>query len=131
MNMINRLFALRSSPPFDQLKDAELVLIAAAVRARRYEPGELIGQAGRPLRNLFVVVGGEVASDGGEEIPTVFGATSLLFGTSLKHPIRAGLKGATCLLIRRAHFHTILNECPGLIIGLLRNSRPVDPARAA
>ena len=64
MNMIDRLFALRASQPFAELRDTELVLIASAARPKSYQPGEVIGLAGRPLRHLYVVVkGGAVFSD--------------------------------------------------------------------
>lgn len=131
MNMIDRLFTLRSSPPFDQLRDAELVLIAAAVRTKAYEAGEVIGVPGRALRHLYVRVSGSATTGNGDELPDVFGAVSLLFGSPLEETIRAGSDGATYLLIRRAHFHTILNECPGLIVGLLRSGNAAEPARAA
>lgn len=131
MNMIDRLFALRGSPPFDQLRDSELVLIASAVRTRRYEPGEVVGVAGRPLRHLYVRVDGGAVTAADDELPNVFGAVSLLFSAPLEQTVRAGSRGATYLLIRRAHFHTILNECPGLIVGLLRGASSAEPARAA
>ena len=131
MTLIDRLFALRNTPPFDQLRESELVLIAAAVRPKKFEPGEIIGDAGRPLRHLYVNIEGSAAVGSGEEAPRVFGAVSLLFGTPLEQTIRAGAAGATYLLVRRAHFHTILNECPGLIVGLLRDGQPRGPARAA
>jgi signal-transduction protein with cAMP-binding, CBS, and nucleotidyltransferase domain len=121
MTLIDRLFALRTSPPFDQLRESELVLIAAAVRPKTFEAGEVIGEAGRPLRHLYVNIDGGAVMGPGTEAPRVFGAVSLLFGTPLDQSIRAGTEGATYLLVRRAHFHTILNECPGLIVGLLRD----------
>ena len=131
MNMIEKLFALRGSPPFAQLRDSELVLIAAAARPRTYEPGELIGLPGRPLRHLFVVVEASAVTAAGTELPKAFGAVSLLFGSPLEVPVRAGPAGVTCLLVRRAHFHTILNECPGFVVGLLRGDKDGEPARAA
>lgn len=131
MNMIEKLFALRASPPFAELRESELVLIAAAARPRSYEPGEVIGLAGRPLRHLFVVVAGSARTASGAELPKAFGAVSLLFGAPLEEPVRAGPDGVTCLLVRRAHFHTILNECPGFVVGLLRGEKAAEPARAA
>jgi signal-transduction protein with cAMP-binding, CBS, and nucleotidyltransferase domain len=131
MNMIDRLFALRGSQPFAELRDAELVLIASAARPKTYQPGEIIGLAGRPLRHLYVVVHGGAVTAAGVELPKAFGAVSLLFGAPLEEPVRAGPEGATCLLVRRAHFHTILNECPGFVVGLLRGDRGGEPARAA
>ena len=123
MSIIDRLFALRASPPFDQLRSSELVLIAAAVRERRYGPGDLIAPAGRPLRSLFVQVEGSVVAADGSPLPPVFGAASLLFGVPAESAVRAGPEGATCLLISRAHFHTIMSECPVLLMGLMRDSR--------
>lgn len=131
MSMIERLFTLRRSPAFSQLRDTELVLIAASARTRRYTAGEIIGAAGRPLRHLFVVVDGEAVTASGRELPGTFGAISLLFGSPLDEAVRAGDTGLVCLIIRRAHFHTILNECPGLVVGLLQAGASAEPARAA
>ncbi|MEX2570084.1 MAG: hypothetical protein WD737_02195 [Gemmatimonadota bacterium] len=126
MNMIDRLFALRTTPPFDQLHEGELVLIAAALRMRRYAPDEVLAVAGRSLRNMYLTADGVVTTASGAQLPRVFGAASLLFGTSVDETLRAGPEGCTCLLVRRAHFHTIVNECPGLVVGLLRGSRELE-----
>lgn len=128
MNTIDRLFELRTTPPFDQLRQSELVLIAAAAWTREYRSGETIGHAGRPLRHLYILAEGS-AEWNGEPVPHVFGTESLLQGTPLDQPIRAGGIGATCILIRRGHFHTILSECPALVVGLLR--RPAAEEIAA
>lgn len=131
MNLIERLFALRNSPYFAQLRENDLVLIASAARARHYGAGELIGAAQRPLRHLFIVASGSAVGSKGEKLPRGFGAESLLFEIPLKGAIRAGPEGAGCLLIRRAHFHTILHECPGLVLGLLQGERDLFGGRAA
>lgn len=122
MSIIDRLFALRASPPFDQLRSSELVLIAAAVKEREYAPGDLIAPAGRPLRYLFVQIRGSIVDDDGVPLPSVFGAASLLFGTPVRTALHAGDEGSTCLVVSRANFHTIMNECPVLLMGLMRDS---------
>ncbi len=127
MSAVDRIFELGRISPFDQLRHAERVLIAAAATERTYAPGEVIGRPGRPLRHLYVCVDGSLEADG-TTLPSIFGTGSLLFGRPLERPVCAGGAGASCILIRRAHFHTIVNECPALIVGLLRDSAPGDLA---
>ncbi len=118
MTVTERLFALQESPPLDMVRDTELPRIALATRARIFVPGEVIAAAGWPLRHLVITIAG-AAEMGGVILPRVFGEESLLFGNDLSTPLRATDAGATCLLITRAHFFTIINECPAVLIGFL------------
>ena len=118
MMVTDKLFALKSTPPFDRLRDAELALIAGVARARRYAPGEIVCSQGEPPRRLYVVVEGTVQNPHGEAMPAVFGAGALLFHLPVPETLSAAPPdGATCLLINKAPFHTTINECPGLLAG--------------
>ena len=118
MTVTERLFALQESPPLDLVRDTELPHIALATRARTFAPGEVIAAEGWPLRHLVITIEGAAEMDG-VTVPRVFGEESLLFGNELSKPLRATAAGATCLLITRAHFFTIINECPAVLIGFL------------
>jgi signal-transduction protein with cAMP-binding, CBS, and nucleotidyltransferase domain len=118
MTVTERLFALPESPPLDLVRDTELPHIALATRARTFAPGEVIAAAGWPLRHLVITIEGTAEMDG-VTLPRVYGEESLLFGNELTEPLRASAEGATCLLITRAHFFTIINECPSVLIGFL------------
>ena len=118
--VIERLFALSATPPFAGLDHEDLALIAAAAGTRRYAAGETVALRGHVLSHLFVVVDGSVVTDHGVVLPPVFGEASLLFGTALAATCHgAPDRGATCILIRRSHFFTMVNECPSLLVGLL------------
>src|SRR5262245_59391876 len=94
-----KLFALRATPPFDRLRDAELALLASVARVRHYAPGEPIGAVGEPLRRLHVVAAGRIQDRGGREIPPVLGVSALLFHRPLEETLSAAPPdGATCLL---------------------------------
>jgi signal-transduction protein with cAMP-binding, CBS, and nucleotidyltransferase domain len=123
MTITEKLFALKATPPFDRLRDGELALLADVARVRRYAPGEVIGAAGERLGRLHVVVDGRVQDQEGEAIPPVFGVGALLFHRPLAETLSAAPPdGATCLMIHAGHFHTAINECPGLLAGFLERA---------
>lgn len=119
MKVAEKMFALRRSPPFDRLFDSEMGPMARACRVRDYRAGELVAPGDRPLRHLYIVVGGSVER-GGVSLPRVFGETSLLLRHLPGQPLVAGAAGARCLLLGRGHFFTLVNECPWLLQGVLR-----------
>jgi signal-transduction protein with cAMP-binding, CBS, and nucleotidyltransferase domain len=118
MNVLERMFALRVTPPFDRLHDSEIVQIASAARVREFAAGESVAPADRPLRHLVIVTEGRIYL-GGEPAPAVFGEESLLLGIPLGHDAVAGSEGATCLLLLRAHFLTLFRECPWILVELM------------
>ena len=126
ISVADRLFALQRCPPLDRVRDAEMPHIAQAARAREYAPGEVIAPADWTLRNLIITIEGETRTSAGPA-PRVFGEVSLLFGTVLDEPLFAGAEGATCLLIGRAHFFTIINECPTVLLGFLERDSASTP----
>ena len=129
MQLTDRLFALRRTPPFDRLRSSELALIAECTRARRFVTGDDLGLAGRPMTRLQVVVEGGFENDQGEDAPQILGLASLLYDQPLESPWRACADGAETLEIRRGHLFTILRECPELALGFLEGEelRLVDP----
>lgn len=119
MTITEKIFALKSTQPFDRLRDSEVVLIAQEARVKRFEPGEFVSSPDKPLRRLHVVTEGEVTDgENGKPLP-VFGVKPLLFNQGAGEILRAGGEGATCLTIKRGNFFTIANECPSLIVGFV------------
>ena len=59
------LAALRATPPFDQLADAEVAALASAAKVEEHADQEVLLDAFTATpRHVFVVVAGEVALDG-------------------------------------------------------------------
>ncbi len=119
MTITEKIFALKSSPPFDKLKDSEIILIAEIVRERHYTAGRLLTGGENPLKNLYITVEGGVFHSGGRSLPPVIGMASLLF-SRVTGPLKASQdKGARCLVISKGQFFTIINECPNLLLRYL------------
>ena len=116
MTITERIFALGSVPPFDRIRAAELALLAEAVRVVRYEPGAVLVGAGDSTRQLLIRVAGSTTIDG-EDAPAVVGYRSLLFEVPVTETVHAGPDGATCLVLSRGHFFTVVNEIPAVIVG--------------
>lgn len=128
MNVIERVFAIRATPPFDRLYDSEIVQIAKASRVRELAAGETLAPTDRPLKYLVIVTRGRI--DFGEEpSPPVFGQESLLLGTPLGVDAVAGPEGATCLLLLRPHFLTVFQECPWILMELMEGPDGKNGAR--
>lgn len=120
MTLAERIFLLRGAKAFAHMYDSEVGSIAGACRVRRYEPGEVLARPGRPLKHLYLVAEGRVLDERAGPMPSVFGATSLLTGQSLDTTLTVDPElGATCLLLGRAHFFTLVNEYPPFLVNLL------------
>jgi signal-transduction protein with cAMP-binding, CBS, and nucleotidyltransferase domain len=124
VTLADRIFLLRGLPAFSRLYDSEVGSIAAVCRVRTYEPGETISRPGQPLRHLYLVASGRVLDERAGPLPAVFGATSLLTGQPLDTALTADPEeGATCFLLGRAHFFTLVHEYPPLLVNLLNEWR--------
>ena len=120
--VIDHLLALKGISPFSRLRDSELVLIANVVREVVYPPGAKVFGTGRPLPALHIVIDGRVQGPDGVALPAVFGVESLLLDQPAVGPLAADpCHGARCLLISRAHFFTMVNECPALTVGFIED----------
>lgn len=118
LTVIERFFKLRDVAPFDRLYDSELSLIAGAAVQRTYAPGHVIVSSGKLLKALFIVVDGCLEDSEGRRLPQVFSPEFLLMGIPAEGDIKASAEqGATCLLISKGHFFTMLYECPALALG--------------
>ncbi|HYE51814.1 MAG TPA: cyclic nucleotide-binding domain-containing protein [Azospirillaceae bacterium] len=123
MTTADRLFTLRGTVPFDRLRSSELTVISEVVRERVWQPGDIICAAGEPVANLYITSDGGARFAGGEPLQPVFGAVSLLFDRPAPEPILADVpSGSRTLMIPKRHFFTIINECPGLLVGFFETA---------
>ncbi|MFB3787639.1 MAG: cyclic nucleotide-binding domain-containing protein [bacterium] len=125
MNLITRVFVLKKIPPFQELLDSELCLIARIARSRRYPPGGVIAGAGTPLSRLYIVAEGYLQLADGTVLPRILGLASLLFEQTAPLDVMAAPGRETvCLTINKDHFFTLIHECPAFVLGLLQQVYP-------
>lgn len=122
MNITNKIFALKGIHPFRELRDSELAVIADTALPRHFDPGMPLWRAGKPLQYLYVTLEGAVRMKGGDAMNAVFDIDSLLFDRSFERDLVADQEGASCLLINKGHFYTMLYECTGLASTILRSA---------
>lgn len=122
MTLTERMFALRSVPGFDQLRDEERLAVAASMTERRYGPGEVVVLAGSSMSHLLVVVAGQVRAPGSSRSqPPVVGADLLLTNRPAAETLAAdAVEGAVCLKMSKGYFFTVVNECPALLVEMIR-----------
>ncbi|HVU25423.1 MAG TPA: cyclic nucleotide-binding domain-containing protein [Opitutus sp.] len=126
MTLVEKILALKATPPFDGLRDNELALIASAALQRHFPAGETIHAGDEPLGRFHLLVRGSWESPAGP-LPRTLGVASLLY--DLPAPaVTAGAGGAECLVIARSHFHTVAAECPEVLIGYLTGLAADAPA---
>ncbi|HYC02384.1 MAG TPA: cyclic nucleotide-binding domain-containing protein [Azospirillaceae bacterium] len=130
MTTADRLFTLRGTVPFDRLRASELTVISEVVRERVWQPGDVICPAGEPVANLYITSDGGARFAGGDVLEPVFGAVSLLFDRPTPEPVIADqASGSRTLIIPKRHFFTIINECPGLLVGFFETAGDAVSAR--
>lgn len=118
MTLVEKILALKTTPPFDGLRDNELALIASAATQRHFDAGETIHHGGEPFSRFHLLVRGSWESPTAAPLTRTLGVGSLLY--DLPGPlVTAGPEGAECLVIARSHFHTVMAECPEVLIGYL------------
>jgi CRP-like cAMP-binding protein len=130
MTLTERLFMLRVVPGFDQLREEELLAVAANMTERRYRPGETVASAGASLWHLLVVVEGRIGARASTSaLPPVIGADLLLANRPVPVTLTADEReGAACLRMSKGHFFTVVNECPALLVEMIRlyATRPAE-----
>jgi hypothetical protein len=126
MTLPERMFALRGLPGFDQLRADELLAVAAGMTERRYRPGQVVAAADTSLWHLLVVVAGHVLPQGvSEPMPPIIGADLLITNRALAVTLVADPReGAVCLRLGKGHFFTVVNECPALLVEMIRLHSP-------
>jgi CRP-like cAMP-binding protein len=128
MHISEKMFALKRLTPFNELRHGELALIAEVTRERTLTPGEVVLAAGVPVARLYAVVQGRLLAANTQLVPAVFGTVSLLYNYPLAYDLCVAPEaGATCLIIGKGHFFTIINECPEFSAGLIELCRLEAP----
>jgi len=112
---------LGAAPPFDALAPDRLAAVAAATRARAFEPDvELLHQGGAPSTALYLISSGTAQVLDGEELldapgpGEVFGELSLLAGMGPTATVRAGPDGMTCLVVDGDVARDVLGTAGGI-----------------
>lgn len=133
MTLAERLFALRGLPGFDQLREEELLAVAASMSERQYRPGQVVLHSGSSLWHLLVAVQGNLVAQGtGRALDPVFGADLLLMNRPLGVTLVADDRaGALCLRMSKGHFFTAITECPALLVEWRRARRGGGNGRGA
>ena len=130
MTVIEKLFALKRNRSFRHLHDSDLILIAEIAVPRQFEPGSTVAEAGTLPNRLLIVAKGSVHPDstdassgsGPENRVSVIGIDALALEREFDQSFVAGSEGATCLMISKGHFFTIINECPAILTEHLQQS---------
>jgi CRP-like cAMP-binding protein len=122
MTLTERIFALKNIPGFDQLRDEELLTVAASMAERQYDPGQVIVSAGTPMWHLLVVVRGQIRGErSSDAVAPVVGADLLLTNRVAPDTLTADDRdGAVILRMSKGHFFTVVNECPALLVEMSR-----------
>jgi thioredoxin reductase (NADPH) len=104
--------AARQAEAFPRLTPAQIARIEPHGRHRKFEPGEILGEAGEPVTKIFVVVSGRLDLGGpprwvGEDVPTFgegmfTGERSILAGGRFLARIQAGTPGEVIEVAREA-----------------------------
>lgn len=117
LHAIERMLALAEVPPFDLLKESELLLVARQTLQRSFAPGDPVFAAGQVPDFLIAVTSGSALA-GGEPCAAVVGAPAILFGLPLDMPVVAGSDGLEALCLAKPHLFTLARECPDFLVGL-------------
>jgi len=118
MKIIDKIFTLQNRSPFNTLRHSELVLTANITKVKKYSKGTTIIYKDSPIQNLFIIEKGE-ASYKNSPISSFFGAEELLNDVVLEENVVAQTD-IEALVISKGHFYTLIYECPGLMIEIIK-----------
>jgi len=118
MKIIDKVFSLQNRSPFNTLRHSELVLTANITKVKKYSKGSTIIYKDSTIQNLFIIEKGE-ASYKEKNISNFFGAEELLNDIVLDENVIAKTD-IEALVISKGHFYTLIHECPGLMIDLIK-----------
>lgn len=118
MTLTEKIFILKSIPPFNTLSDSELILTANVVQTKTFEDKSLIYTNGGTLHYLFILTDGKMVNDKNEKINNFFGFSELINDEVINDDIYA-LGKVTMFLISKAHLLTLLYETPSIMIEFL------------
>ncbi len=113
MTLIDKIFKLKSISPFNRLEYSELILTANITKIKKYNKGDTIQPKELYVYSIFIVIDGEV--NNGNKI---FGIEEILEDKTFKEDIIAKTP-VKIMTISKAHFFTLIYECPNILLELL------------
>jgi len=119
MKIIDKVFSLQNISPFNTLRHSELVLTANITKVKKYPKGSTIIYKDSSIQNLFIIEKGEVSYKD-IQISNFFGAEELLNDIVLDENVIAQTD-IEALVISKGHFYTLIHECPGFMIELIKH----------
>lgn len=123
MTMTERLYTLRRLPIFAGLGEAELLLLAEVTRLKTFAAGATIYSEGDTAAKLYVVFSGTATFEDGSVVPDAFDIASLLYGKPVGRRIQVSKDSPLlCMSITKGQFFTLMNECPVILLNVLRPS---------
>ncbi|MEX2601030.1 MAG: hypothetical protein WD355_05240 [Balneolaceae bacterium] len=127
LSLVERVFLLKNTPPFDILEDQELLNIAEVLTNRAIPEGEPVQNAGNPVNELIILAEGHVADNNGGTSLKILGVSALLRGTPAVQTLSAGPGGALILKLEKGHFFTTVYECSGLLVAFMKLLNEQEP----
>ncbi len=118
MTLIKKIFTLQSISPFNKLKDSELILTANITKIKKYQKGATIYTKDVSVNSLFIILRGETITKSGKKFYNFFGLKEILNDLVFKEDIVANSE-IKAMVITKAHFFTLIYECPDLTLELL------------
>lgn len=121
---------LRAVPFFARLREPDLERLLGAAVNRSYPKGSMIASEGTPEDALYVVLSGrvkivQISESGHEVILALRGAGDFFGELSLLDDARrtahaVALEPVSLLVLQRSDFQRLVEEVPGIALGLLR-----------
>lgn len=115
-SLIEKVFLLKSTPPFENLEDQELFNIADVLTTVEFKSGESVLKKDSTVNYLYLIVDGEVVSESGDTSVKVIGVKPILDGSPATESFIASRNGTACLRMGKGHFFTTLYDCPNVIV---------------
>ncbi len=126
--LLGRTLALRRVPPFDQLTEEELTLLAEVAEPRQLAAHEPAFSGDRPFTSLWVTVAGSLVFADGTAASPLNGLLGLLHSQP-GEALNAGPDGAAIIVLRRGYVFTLMRECPQFVHALLTGPDLPGPHR--
>ena len=127
LSLVERVFLLKNTPPFDILEDQELMNIAEVLTVWTVPEGEPVQNAGSPVNDMIILADGHVVDHNGATSLKILGVNALLRGTAADETLRAGNGGALILKLEKGHFFTTVYECSGLLVAFMTLLNQQEP----
>jgi len=118
MTLIEKIFILKSMSPFNKLEDSELILTANITKIKKYNKGDIILAKDVYVYSISMFIEGEATTTSGNRVDKLFGIKEILEDKTFVEDIIA-TTSVKIMTISKAHFFTLIYECPDLLLELL------------